>query len=145
MYKKTITANSYLFKYNINFVFILKYENIYASYIEVATNIYHLLNNVLYQYLFLADIKHGYWAVNVYYDNCYDLAFHVHGIRQVQLTSMSQGAKTLYFIFSKLINITLRLILSPQMESILHLTKTAKNIVSLTFYIDNIFRAFKTD
>ena len=72
------------------------------------------------------------------------LRFHVSEISQVQPTCISQRAKTLFFIFGKLIKIVLGLILSSQSELSLIYRKTAKDTTSLAFYIDNIFETFKT-
>ena len=75
MYKRTVTANDCLSKWNANLVFIFKpgqkqpqliinyhllYENLPASHIEAAANVCNLLGITLYQCLFLADIKYGY-------------------------------------------------------------------------------------
>lgn len=57
---------------------------------------------------------------------------------------MPQGARTSSFTFSKFINIILRHILLSQLEPSLLNKKTAKDLSSLAFYIDNIFGAFKT-
>ena len=48
---------------------------------EIATTVYDLLSILSHQCLFLVDIKHGYWAINVHPDNCHYLAFNVPGIR----------------------------------------------------------------
>lgn len=98
IYKKTIKANGCLFKWNANLVFIFKpgqvqlcltlnynfiYGNILASYIKAATIVHNLLSILLYQCLFLVDIKHRYWVINIYSDNCYYFVFHIPGIRQI--------------------------------------------------------------
>ena len=55
-----------------------------------------------------------------------------------------QGARTSVSTFGKLMNILLGLISSPKPEpSLLHV-KTSKDFASLAFYINDIFRAFKT-
>lgn len=48
-----------------------------ASHIEMATMVHDFLTILSHQCLFLRDIKHGYYAVNVYLDDCYFLAFHI--------------------------------------------------------------------
>ena len=57
---------------------------------------------------------------------------------------MPQGARTSCFIFNELINIIFRSIPSPQPELLLLYNKTAKKSASFTFYMDDIFGAFKT-
>lgn len=56
---------------------------------------------------------------------------------------MPQGAKILFFISHKLINIGLGPIPLPQSESWLLHERTIKKSATLTFYINNIFGAFK--
>ena len=56
---------------------------------------------------------------------------------------MPYRARTSCFIFSKLINIVLGPILSPQLELSLFHSKTAKEFASLAFYMNYIFGAFK--
>lgn len=57
---------------------------------------------------------------------------------------MLQKAQTWSFTFSKLMNILFfGYILLPKSESSLYYEKSAKDIFLLTFYINNIFRAFK--
>ena len=126
--------------FNYHFV----YEDIPASHMEAATNMHNLLSIPSNKCLFSADIKHGYWVVNVHPDDCHYLAFHVPGIGQVQPTRMPQGARTSSFTFNELMNIVLRLIPTPQPEpSLLH-GRTTKESTSLAFYMDDIFGAFKT-
>ena len=159
MYEKTVTANGGPSKWNANLVFVPKpgqvhprltfyyhfiYEDILASNIKAASTIHDLLTILSHQCLLSADIKHGYWAVNVHLDDWYYLAFHMPGIDQVQLNFMPQRARTSFFTFSELIIIVFGSILSPQPEpSLLH-GRTAKDTASLMFYMDNIFGAFRT-
>lgn len=159
IYERTITANGSPSRWNANPVFVPKpgqvqprltfnyhfiYEDIPASDIKEATIVHNLLSIPSHQYLFSADIKHGYWAVNVHPDDRHYLAFHVLGIGQVQPTRMPQGAKTLFLTFGELMNIVLGPIPSPQPEPSLLYGKTAKNTPSLAFYMHEIFGAFKT-
>ena len=111
---------------------------------EAAVNIHNLLENLSYQCLFLADIKHNYWAVNMYFDDCHYFIFHVSRIEEVQSTRMSQGARTSVFTFGKLMNIVLGPIPSPKLEPSLFHAKISKNSTLPAFYIDDIFKAFKT-
>ena len=98
MYERTVTTNSSSFRWNANLLLIFKpgqvqpclifnyhfiYKDIPASYIEAATIMHDLLSISSYQYLFLADIKHRYWAVNIHPNNRHYLAFHIPGIDQV--------------------------------------------------------------
>lgn len=53
-----------------------------------------LLNILSHQRLFLVNIKHKYWTVNIYLDNRHYLVFYVSKIGQVQLNRMLQEAKT---------------------------------------------------
>ena len=111
---------------------------------EAGANVHNLLGILLYQYLFSANIKHGYWTFNVHPDKRYYLAFHVPGINQVQPICMSQVARTSVFTFGELINIVFGPIFSPMPEpSPLH-AKTPKDSASLAFYMDDIFGVFKT-
>lgn len=50
---------------------------------KTAIIVYNLLSILLYQCLFSADIKYGYWAVNVHSNNRYYLIFHITEIGQV--------------------------------------------------------------
>lgn len=70
---------------------------------KTTANVYDLLSILLYQYLFLIDIKYKYWVVNIYPENYYYFAFHVLGIKQIQPTHMLQEAKIVFFAFSKFI------------------------------------------
>ena len=103
------------------------------------------LSNILsYQCPFSTDIKYKYWVVNIHFDNYYYLVFYVSKIWQIQPICMSQGARTSCFIFSQLMIIVFGSILFPQLKpSLLH-GKTAKDFISLVFYINDIFKAFKT-
>lgn len=76
-----------------------------ASHIEGTLAVNDLLSIPSHQYLFLPDIKHGYWAININLNNWHYLAFHIPRIGQVQPTRMSQGARTSFFIFNELMNI----------------------------------------
>ena len=80
---------------------------------ELATNVHNLLSIPLNKYLFSADIKHKYWVINIYPDDCYYLTFYVPGIGQVQSKRMPQRAKTSSLTFNKLINIVLRPVFVP--------------------------------
>ena len=111
---------------------------------EVATIMHDMLSILSYQYLFLADIKYQYWAVNMHLDNHHYLAFYVSEIGAIQQTCMAQGAGTLFFTFGELLNIVLGLILLSQPKLLLLYRKTAKDTVLIAFYINNIFKAFKT-
>ncbi len=103
--------------FNYHFV----YEDIPASHIEAASNVHDLLSIPSNQCLFFADIKHGYWVVNVHPDDRHYLDFHVSGIGQIQPTRMPQGARTSIFTFNELMNIVLGPIPAPQPEpSLLH-------------------------
>lgn len=82
--------------------------------------------------------------VNIYLDNYHYLIFYIPRISQVQPICMPQGARILFLTFDEFINIILRLIPSPQLEILLFYRKTAKNTATLVFYIDDIFRTFKT-
>lgn len=79
MYKKTVTANGCLSKWNALLVLLRKpyqvlphftfyhhfvYEDIPASLMEAATYMYNLLSIPSNQWLFSADIKYGYCVVN---------------------------------------------------------------------------------
>ncbi len=159
MYKRTLTANGCPSKWIANHVLVPKprqvqtrltfnyhfiYEDISASHMEAASTVHDLLSIPSHQYLLLADIKHGYWAVNIHPDDRHYLAFYVPGIGQVQPTRMPQGARTSSFTFSELMNIIFRPIPSAQTElSLLH-GRTANDTASLMFYMDNIFRVFRT-
>lgn len=44
---------------------------------EMATMVYDFLRILLYQCQFLTDIKHRYYAVNVYLDDYHFLVFHI--------------------------------------------------------------------
>lgn len=44
---------------------------------EAAANVFNLLGILSHQRLFLANIKHGYWAVNINSDDRHYLAFYV--------------------------------------------------------------------
>ena len=57
---------------------------------------------------------------------------------------MPERAKTLCFIYGKLMNIILGPILFPQPEPLLLHSKTTKDSASLAFYMDDIYGAFKT-
>lgn len=98
MYERTVTTNDSPFRWNANPVLVPKpnqiqprlifnyyfiYKDIPVSHIEATTTVHNLLNIPSYQCLFLADIKHGYWAVNVYLDNGYYLAFYILKIGQI--------------------------------------------------------------
>lgn len=63
---------------------------------------------------------------------------------QVQPTHMTQGPRTSAFIFNKLINIVFGYIFSLQSEPSLLYGKSAKDNTLLVFYMDNIFKVFKT-
>lgn len=105
----------------------------------------HDLQSILfYQCLFLVDIKYGYQAVNKHSDDYHYLAFHLPRIGQVQPNYISQRPKILFFTFNKLISIVFGLILLSQPEFLLFYGITDQDIASLIFYIDDIFRAFKT-
>ena len=159
IYERTVTANGSPSKWNANLILVPKpdqvqlhltfnyhfiYEDILASHTEAATMVHDLLNISSHQCLFLADIKHGYWVVNVHPDDRHYLAFHVPGIGHVQPTCMPQRVKTSFFTFDELMNIVLGPISSPQPEPSLLYRKTAKNTALLGFYIDDIFGIFKT-
>ena len=111
---------------------------------EAAANIYNLLGIPSHQCLFSAEIKHGYWAVNVHPDDHHYLTFYVPGIGQVQPTHMSQGARTSVFIFGEPMNIILEPIPSPKPEPSLFHVKTPKDSALLAFYMNDIFGTFKT-
>ncbi len=159
MYGRTVTANGRPSKWNANPVLMHKpgqvqphltfnyhfiYKDIPASHIEAANNVHNLLSIASNQCLFSADIKHGYWVVNVHSDDRHYLAFHVPGIGQIQPTRMPQGARTSIFTFNELMNIVLGPIPAPQPEPLLLYGKSTQDPASLTFYMDDIFRAFKT-
>ena len=159
MYEKTVTANICLSKWNALLVLVYEpgqvqprlifkyhfvYEDIPASHIEAATNVHNLLSIPSNNCLFSADIKHGYWVVNVYPDDRHYLAFHIPRIGQVQPIRMSQGARASFFIFNELMNIIFRPISLPQPELLLLNRKTTKNSACFTFYMDDIFETFKT-
>lgn len=122
IYKKIVITNNCSSKQNINSVLVSKpgqiqlclmfnyyfiSENIPADYIEMATIVYDLLSISFHQYLFLIDIKYGYWVINVHLDDYHYLVFYVLDIGQVQFTYISQRAKTLSFSFRELMNIVL--------------------------------------
>lgn len=159
MYKKTVTTNSSLSRQNTNSVLVFKsgqvqlhltfncyfiYEDILANHIEMTIMIHDLLSILSHQCLYFTDIKYKYQVVNVYPDNYHYLVFYIPRISQVQSICMPQGAKILFLTFDGFINIILRLIPSPQPEFLLFYRKTTKNTVPLIFYIDDIFRTFKT-
>lgn len=92
IYERMITTNDSLFKWNTNFILVLKlnqvqlyltfnyyfiYEEISTSHMKGATTVHKLFKIQLYQCLFLVDIKHRYWAVNVHLDDHYYLIFHI--------------------------------------------------------------------
>ena len=108
---------------------------------EVAANLHHLLGILLHQCLFS---KYSYWIVNIHSDDCCYLIFHISEIGQVRLTHMLQRGKTSVFIFDGLMNIVLWLIPSPNPELSLFHAKTPNDSISLAFYMDGIFGAFKT-
>lgn len=158
IYERIIIANGCLFKQNTNPAFVSKlgqiqlclifkyhliHKDILASNMETTANMHDIFNILSHQCLLSANIKQRYQAVNIYFDNCYYFAFHIPRIRQIQPTHMPLEAKTSFFIFSKLINIVFRPILPFQMKFLLLHSKMAKDSILLTFYIDNIFRAFK--
>ena len=159
MYKRTITDNGYPSKWNtlpdlihkpgqvqprFTFNYHLVYEDIPASHMKVTINMHNLLSIPSNKCLFSADIKHEYWVVNVHLDDRHYLVFHIPGIRQVQPTSMSQGARTSSFTFKKFMNIVLGPIPTPQPELLLIHRKTTRDSAPFAFYIDDIFGAFKT-
>ena len=109
------------------------YDNILASHMETVTTVYNLLSIPSHQCLFLADIKYGYWVINIYSDNCYYLAFHILRLGQIQPNYMPQRAKTSSFTFSKLINIVLGLILSPNYNSYYFTAKPLRILLYLHF------------
>lgn len=82
---------------------------------EAAANIHNLLSILFYQFLFSADIKDVYWAINLYIDNPYYFTFYIPGIGQVQHIHMLQRNRSLFFIFCKLVNLILRPILYFQL------------------------------
>lgn len=104
---------------------------------------YDLSNILEYQCLFLADIKYEYQAVIIHPNDNHYLAFYISWIGEVQLTRIPQRARTLSFMFIRLINFTPKYILSLQREFSLLNSKISKDFVSLAFYINEIFRAFK--
>lgn len=65
-----------------------------ANHMEVITTVYDLFIILSHKYLFLADIKYGYWAINIYLDKHHYLTFHISGIRQLQTICMPQKDKT---------------------------------------------------
>ena len=92
MYDKTVTVNGCPFKWNVNPVFVPKpgqvepcltfnyyfiYKDIPVSNIEAVTIVHDLLSIPSHKYLFLADIKDGYLAINVHPDNRHYLAFYI--------------------------------------------------------------------
>lgn len=96
MYERTVTANSRLSKWNTNLVLVYKsgyvqpcltfnyhfsYEDIPAIHMEATIIAYNLLTIPSIQGLFSADIRHGYWVVNIYRNNCHYPAFYVPRIR----------------------------------------------------------------
>lgn len=88
--------------------------------------------------------KHKYLVVNVHHDERHYLTFHVRGIGQVESTRMPQRARISSFTFNELMNIVLGPILAAHLKlSLLH-RKITHELVSLAFYMDNIFGAFKT-
>ena len=111
---------------------------------ETATNVHNLLSIPSNKCLFSAEIKHVYWVVNIYLDDCHYLAFYILGIGQIQSTFMLQGSRTSSFTFNKLMIIVLGPIPTAQSESLLLYGKTTKDSASLAFYMDDIFGAFKT-
>lgn len=98
IYKRTVTTNSYLFKWNVNLALVYKpdqvkpyltfyydfiYKDILANYIKLVTTVYDLLSILLYQSLLWIDIKHGYCIVNLHLDNLDYLVFYIPCIDQV--------------------------------------------------------------
>lgn len=159
MYKGTVIINDYPFKSNANpilvpisdqvqshftFNYYFIYENILARHMKAVMTVYDLLSIPSDQYLFLADIKYGYWVVNVYSNDWHYLIFHMLSICQILSICILQRARTSFFTFSKLINFVFWLILLLQPELSLLYGNTAKNTLSLVFYMDDIYGAFKT-
>lgn len=91
----------------------------------------------------MIDIKHKYWAINIYLNDFHYLVFYISRIDQVELTRMLQGAKILFFTFRKFMKIVFGPILLSQPKSLLYYRIIAKYIVLFIFYIDNIFKALK--
>lgn len=90
-----------------------------------------------------ADLKNGYWAVEVHPDDRYYLAFNVPGIGQVQPTRMAQGARSSSFTMNELGAIAFGEIPAPDPEpSLLH--STPEQMQDLVYYVDDIFGAHKT-
>ena len=159
IYERTITANGCPFKWNSNPVLVPKpgqvqppltfnyhfiYEDIPASHMEAVLTVHDLLSILSYQCLFSADIKHGYWTVNIHPDDGHYLAFYVPRIDQVQPTHMPQGARISSFSFNEFMNIVFGPIPVLQPEPSLLYRKTAKDTTLLAFYMDDIFGVFKT-
>lgn len=72
-------------------------------------------------------------------------AFYILEMRQVQPTYMSQGARISSFTFNMLMNIVFGPISLLQFQ-LLHLyKKTTKEFAFFALYMNDIFRAFKTD
>ena len=99
IYKKYIYANGRVSSWNSNPVLVKKegkveprltfnyyyvYEQPPVSYIELVKRIHNLLGVPLYTIYFSADIKYSYWAVEVYLEDRYFLAFSIPGIGQLQ-------------------------------------------------------------
>lgn len=70
--------------------------------------------------------------------------YHVFEIDQVKLTRMLYEVRMPSFTFNKLINIVFRPIHLLLSEFSIFYRKTVKDTDSLSFYMNNIFRTFKT-
>ena len=92
MYERIVTANECPSKWNalpalirkpgqvqprLTFNYHFIYEDIPVSHMEAAINVHNLLSIPSNKCLFSADIKYGYWVVNVHLDDRHYLAFHI--------------------------------------------------------------------
>ena len=121
-YEKCIHANGRVSAWNANTVLVKKerqvkprltfkyhviLEVLPSAHIKLVERVHSLLGVPSYTTFFQADMKHGYWAVEVHPEDRHYQAFSIPGTEQLQPTRMLQGTRTPSFVFIGLVDIAL--------------------------------------
>src|SRR5215469_630394 len=158
IFERTQSANGELSAWNYQAVLVDKVENptpqdkprltfnysavkedMPGNLLELPSKVHDYLSDPRHKIYFYADIKHGYFAVQVHPDDRYLFAFTIPGIGQLQPTRMPQGTGSAGFTMTELMNIAFGPIPDPYPEpSLLH-TDDPIGVPHMVFYMDDLF------
>ena len=91
-------------EFRLTFDYFKINEELFEIYLKFSFKTHDILFNSVHDCLFLVDLKHVYFIINLHENDRHFFAFTISDMRQLQLTRMSQKSKSADFIMIEIVN-----------------------------------------